>query len=60
MESSLALGLVVLIVFAAIIATMADNRGRNPVVWVILGLFFGLFAIIALLLMGSTNRPRYS
>ena len=37
---------------------MADSRGRNTTVWALMGLFFGLLAIIVLAMMGKTDEKK--
>lgn len=48
--------------FTAVVCTsMAKKRGRGPVKWFFLGLFFNLFAVIALFLMGNADSlPNYN
>lgn len=55
--------LVIWLAFAAICAVVAENRGHNRTSWLILGFFFGVFALIGLLLQppghhGQKTCPR--
>lgn len=50
---TLALILVVSVIFAAICHVMAAKRGRRPALWGVLGFFFGPVPVLLLALMGS-------
>jgi predicted PurR-regulated permease PerM len=54
MELFIALAAIVL--FAWIASQMAKTRNRNQTTWAILGVLFGVFAIIALALMGKAKE----
>lgn len=41
---------------AIVTALAANSRGRNWFVWLLLGVFFGLFALIAVLVMRPADR----
>lgn len=43
--------------FAAIVAVQARTKGRRPWLWAILGLLFGIFAVIALSRMARISAP---
>ena len=43
------------IVFAFICASMARHRNREPVLWGVLGFFFGIFAVLVLAAIGRNN-----
>ena len=47
------------IVFAWICRSMAKKRGRSPLLWTVLGLFFHVVAVIILLLIGH-KTPSFS
>jgi RsiW-degrading membrane proteinase PrsW (M82 family) len=51
---------IILIAFIALISyigyVMAENRGRRPVLWAVITFFFGIFAIIALAIMGDSKE----
>ena len=40
------------------IAFLAHQRGRRPLVWFIIGVFFGIFSLPVLLLLPDMNRER--
>lgn len=44
------------IAFAVVCALAAPSRGRSGIAWFVLGLVFGVFALIALLVMGPADR----
>jgi ABC-type Fe3+-siderophore transport system permease subunit len=39
------------IIFAAICYFIADRKGRNPVLWAVLGFFFSLITLIVVLIL---------
>lgn len=41
--------------FAVVTALAASSRGRNPVVWLAIGAVFGVFGLIAVLVMGPPS-----
>ncbi len=41
------------IIFAAICYYIADRKGRNPVLWAVLGFFFSLITLIVIAVMPS-------
>lgn len=43
--------------FAVITALAASARGRSGIGWFLLGCLFGVFALIAVLVMGHKARP---
>ncbi len=45
------------IVCAIVCASMASSRNRSALGWGIAGLFFGIFAVILLALMGHQYTP---
>lgn len=48
--------LAVWLLFAGITATIAQRKGLNPTLWMVIGLFFGLLAVAAVLLQRSGDR----
>ena len=46
---------VVAVVFFAILYKMAGSRGRNPILWGVLGAAFTLVALIVLLVVGRSD-----
>lgn len=42
--------------FAVVTAIAANARGRNPVAWGALGLIFGVFALVAVLVMKDESK----
>jgi hypothetical protein len=52
--------LLLLAVFSGLIAwlcaVMAESRGRNKILWAILGVAFGGFSVIVLLLIGTKRE----
>jgi hypothetical protein len=49
------LGLALWLLCSKICSVLASNRGRDPVLWFFLGLFFGIFPIFALLIMAENE-----
>lgn len=45
--------IIVGIICAIICSLMAENRNRNTAVWALLGFLFGIFAILAIAIMGK-------
>lgn len=43
--------------FAVVSALAAQARGRSPIAWLLLGLVFGLFALLAVLVMQRDPDP---
>jgi len=41
---------------AVVTALAANSRGRNWFAWLLLGVFFGIFALLAVLVMGRADR----
>lgn len=50
------LPLVVGLLFAWLCHSMAAKRGRNEVLWAVLGFFFGFIPAIILLIIGDANK----
>jgi len=48
------------LVFAVACALIANNKGRSPVLWGILGLLFGLIPLIVILVMKRKSPPTYA
>lgn len=48
-------GLIIGLFFAWVTYSMAQKRGRNEVLWGILGFFFGFIPMIILLIIGRSN-----
>lgn len=46
------------VLFCFLCYKKADTCGREPVLWAIMGFFFGLFAYIVLLMMGDNKVSR--
>ncbi|MFQ5626649.1 MAG: hypothetical protein ACE5FM_08365 [Methyloligellaceae bacterium] len=46
------------IVFAVLTAIAAEVKGRNPFGWFFLGVLFGAFALIAVLVMPKVEKPQ--
>ncbi len=46
----------VLIVFGAITAALANSRGRNAAGWFFIGFFFGCFGLILVLVLGDLKK----
>lgn len=43
---------------AVIAAILADHRGRSPLLWFILGVLFGVFAVILLLVISEERQEK--
>ncbi len=56
--SALALYLVLSIIFGCFSALVAEDKNRDPVVWFLLGLFFGLVALLAICGMGKLRKSK--
>jgi cell division protein FtsW (lipid II flippase) len=52
--------LVIWAAFAVLCAEMARTRNRNTAVWAIMGLLFGVFAVIVLALIGKSDNAANS
>jgi len=50
--------LIIWVAFAIITALAANARGRSGLGWFILGAIFGLFALIAVLVMKDISAPK--
>lgn len=50
--------MIICTIIGAICYRYSKQRGRNPYTWFTIGLFFGLFGLIALFVMPPLNRPR--
>jgi peptidoglycan/LPS O-acetylase OafA/YrhL len=48
------------LVFAVACALIANNKGRSPVLWGLLGLLFGLIPLIIILVMKRKSPPTYA
>jgi hypothetical protein len=44
--------------FGVVTALAADARGRDPALWFLLGVVFGVFALAAVLVLENENRTR--
>lgn len=44
--------------FAALTAIVANGKGRSGILWLILGVFFGIFALVAVALIPGKNDVR--
>jgi len=42
--------------FAILAAVIADKNGRSVIVWGLLGLAFGIFAVVIVAVMGKVSR----
>ena len=51
------LGLVLWMVFIYFTFLLAASKGRSPLLWVILAIFFPLITIIVLLVIPAKSRP---
>lgn len=51
------IGIVLWAVFIYFTYTLAVSKGRSPLLWVILAVFFPLITIIVLLLIPAQTRP---
>lgn len=49
---------VIAIVFGVVCALIGNSKGRNPVAWFLLGFFFGLIALIAVLICTNKKEMR--
>jgi len=52
----MALGLIVGVICGIICALVADSKGRSAVGWFFLGFFFGIFALIAVLIVSNRKE----
>jgi len=50
--------LIVWIGSALLAAYLAGNRGRNAIAWGIAGFFFGIFALVGILLVGDSDEKK--
>ena len=49
---------VIAIIFGVVCALIGNSKGRNPIAWFLLGFFFGLFALIAVLICTNKKEQR--
>lgn len=49
-------GLLLAIILAVACSTIARGKGRGPVVWAILGFFFGIIALVIILVLPRRDR----
>ena len=54
------IGIAIAVAFALICRKMAQSRNRSENLWTVLGLFFGLIAVIILLIMGHDKSKSTS
>lgn len=47
------------IIFAFLNLLLARRNGRNPVLWGLMGLFFNIFSLIALFILGVSEEKKY-
>lgn len=52
------IGFIFSCIFGVINAYFAAQRGRNPYVWLAIGVFFGIFGVLALFLMPPVKQEK--
>jgi hypothetical protein len=50
--------ILMMLLFGGLTAYLAKGRGRNPVVWFMIGFFFGIFALLFLFIFPSVKDGR--